>query len=356
MLPGQGFRKATSFAIFLVMICLVAPIAARGQNSSPASTDPAAADNGAAENELACLVQEVERAGGAKSGSAASNDAGVPGLVPYTRGFNASLVLTAQHDSSDGWAQLAEPDLAYRFNNHFALNLNIPVYGSVNVESTQVTNKKATKTTPATTSVLQRQVFLLGDLDLEGSFESTSHSIDYALTASLGMPTGDDLDGLGAGQLTYSFVNHFQRQFFDFLTPQIELGIGDTPNLNDTRAQKDYEAVGMDAHFQAGIGAYLPLGMDFTAVAFEELPLSTQTVTSTTTNGKKGKQLRTITTMTSKSIGEDNGFLTSLDIPVGRYVTVSGFYNRSLRLKTDEAGASLTFQLRGAPREAETAY
>ena len=38
----------------------------------------------------------------------------------------------------------------------------------------------------------------------------------------------------------------------------------------------------------------------------------------------------------------------ALDIPLNRHITLSGFYNRSLRNKIDTAGFSLTFLLRPA--------
>ncbi len=66
--------------------------------------------------------------------------------------------------------------------------------------------------------------------------------------------------------------------------------------------------------------------------------------------GKKGKQ---VTTSTQKSIGEDNGFNNTLNIPLNGHVMLSGFYNRSLRNKIDTAGLSLTFLLRAAPKAAD---
>jgi hypothetical protein len=114
------------------------------------------------------------------------------------------------------------------------------------------------------------------------------------ITSTLGLPTGDDANGLGAGQFTYAFINHFERQWGDNFTPNIELGIDDSPNLTSPRVLKSYEVVGTSAHFQAGLDASLPWwNIDFESDAYEELPLGTQTVTSTTTKGKKGKQVTT---------------------------------------------------------------
>ncbi len=138
--------------------------------------------------------------------------------------------------------------------------------------------------------------------------------------------------------------------------PELELGLGDSPTLDDLRARRSFITVGEDAHFQFGFGLNFLHPITFTTDAYEDMPLAAQTVTTTTTNGKKGRQLKTVTTTSSKSIGEDNGFLNVLDIPLNGHVALSGIYNRSLRNKTDTAGVSLTFTLRKTPHEAEVAY
>jgi hypothetical protein len=84
---------------------------------------------------------------------------------------------------------------------------------------------------------------------------------------------------------------------------------------------KSYVAVGPLAHFQAGTSVSLPHDMEFEADAYEELPLATDVVYSTTGKGKKK-----VTTSTNEDPAEDNGFITSLDIPLTRHVTLSGFY------------------------------
>ena len=281
--------------------------------------------------------------------SVATSDAGAAGIVPVTKGFNASLVTTSQHDSSDGWSSQLSPDLAYRFNNHFSVNVDVPAYLYINVVTT--TRKKNAQGVVTTVSALATQHLLLGDTTLTGGFDAHPRLFDYNLTATMGMPTGDDANGLGAGQFTYAFINHFERSLGDTFTPNIELGIDDSPNLTSGRVLKSYEVVGTSAHFQAGVGVSLPWNLEFETDAYEELPLGTQTVTSTTTKGKKGKQ---VTTTSQKSIGEYNGFTNALDIPLSRHVTLSGFYNRSLRNKIDTAGFSLTFLLRPPPRVPET--
>ena len=78
--------------------------------------------------------------------------------------------------------------------------------------------------------------------------------------------------------------------------------------------------------------------------AYEELPLTKDLVYSTTGKGKKK-----VTTSTNEGPAEDNGFLTSLDIPLSPHVTMSGFYDRSLIDHDDTAGFSFTFLLKPLP-------
>lgn len=271
------------------------------------------------------------------SGSAAtSNGQGPLGIVPITRGFNASVGTTTQHDSSNGWSSLLTPGIAYRFNQLFSVNATIPVYATINIDQT-----KGTKAKPVYVQSTKHGV--VGDTALAAQY-TTSFLVDYAATVTLGLPSGNSAYGLGAGQVTYDVNNHFETSVGPF-TPDIELGIGDSSNLIGTRIRKSYTAVGTLAHFQAGAAISLPHDIDFEADAYEQLPLDASTIYSTTGKGKKK-----VTTATGSTAAEDNGFITSLDIPLSGHLTLSGFYNRSLRSADDVAGFSLTFLLRAPPR------
>ncbi len=302
--------------------------------------------------QTATSLRALDDEAGSTTASATTNDSGPVGIVPLRPGFNMSLGTTSQHDSAGGWSSVLTPNVAFRFNRHFSANTGVPVYAYVNVY--EVTLKSTHPQLTPDTYGYAIENFLLGDTTLAGEFEAHSSFLDYNVTATMGIPTGDDNRGLGAGQFTYNVNNHFERPLFDWFTPDVELGIGDSPNLVDSRVRKSYIDVGTNAHFQVGANFQLPFNLSFTSEAFEELPLSTQTITSTTTNGKKGKQLKIITTTSTKSVGEDNGFINTLDIPLSGHVTLSGFYNRSLRNKIDTAGFSFTFLLRSTkPKDAK---
>lgn len=271
------------------------------------------------------------------------NDSGPSGMIPAARGFNASVGTVSQHDSTNGWSSFLTPNLAYRFNRYVSVDVGAPVHTYINLESNIGTDAK-----PVYTYAVHGGI--VGDTALSLQGNLTALSLNYDATFSLGLPSGDTVHGLGAGQVTYSFNNHFERGFGIF-TPDIELGFGDTSSLVDQRILKSYISVGPMAHFQAGTDVDLPWRMSFQANAYEELPLDTNLIYSTTTKGKKK-----VTTATNIDPGEDNGFITSLDIPMSPHLTLSGFYNRSLRDHDDVAGFSFTLILRAPPRPLETAH
>jgi hypothetical protein len=274
------------------------------------------------------------------SAAASINDSGPEGIIPAFKGFNASVGTSSQHDSTNGWSSILTPNAAYRFGRHFSVDAGVPIYTYINIYS-----NKGTEIKPVYTYAIQGGLF--GDTTLSFQGNVGSRSLDYSGTFSLGLPSGNTDYGLGAGQVTYNVNNHFEKNFGRF-TPDIELGISDTSILVEQRVLKSYVAVGPMAHFQAGTLVDLPWNMTFEADAYEELPLDKNLVYSTTIKGKKK-----ITTATNTDPGEDNGFITSLDIPLSPHLTLSGFYNRSLRDHDDVGGFSFTFLLRAPPRLTE---
>jgi len=54
-----------------------------------------------------------------------------------------------------------------------------------------------------------------------------------------------------------------------------------------------------------------------------------------------------MTVVSGRSVSEDNGFTNYLSIPLTSHWMLQGYYNRSLRLKTDTVGMGITFVARG---------
>jgi hypothetical protein len=283
----------------------------------------------------AIAESELEELGGVTA-SATTNDSGPAGIIPAVRGFDASLTTSSQHDSSNGWSSVLEPNLAYRLNKYFSADVETPWYMYINIDA-----NVGTKAKPVYAYSPKKSVF--GDTALAAHFDATALTVDYNATVSMGLPSGKTAYGLGAGQVTYDINNHFEKDW-GLLTPNIEVGFGDSSALVDQRVLKSYVAVGPQAHFQAGVSVDLPRQISFEADAYEELPLAKDLVYSTTGKGKKK-----VTTSTNEGPAEDNGFTTTLDIPMTRHVTMSGFYNRSLIDHDDTAGFSFTFMLKPQP-------
>jgi hypothetical protein len=297
-------------ALFSVSL-LTATIAAQGQTATPAvAPDPSTA-----------------------AATASDPDSATAPTIPFFDGFNASLGLTTQHDAAAGYAWLLNPGIAYRFNSIFSMDAGAPIYMFLNVYL-PVNNKinapegyKAERGIP-------------GDTGINAHLEIHPNVFDYNFTASIGAPTGNSTYGVGAGQVTYSFNNHFEHTF-GILSPDIELGFGDSSALTNTAVRKNYLAVGKAAFFQAGSSVVLPFHTSFEADAYESMPLARNTIYTTTGKGKKAK-----TTSTTTGAAEDNGFTTTLDIPINTHVTLTGFYNRSLRDHDDTAGFTVNVLLR----------
>jgi hypothetical protein len=316
LFPQVG--RALSVAAAILLVATLVPVAC-AQGLSPSQL----------KDDLAVL-----------SAAASINDSGPSGIIPATRGFNASMGTSQQHDSSNGWSWILNPNGAYRFNKYISVDAGTPIYIYINVDDDVGTAAK-----PVYAQEIKHGAF--GDTSLSFEGDLSALTVDYNGTFTLGLPSGNTDYGLGAGQVTYNFNNHFEKELGIF-TPDIELGFGDTSNLVEQRVLKSYVAVGPMAHFQAGTSVSLPKNMNFEADAYEELPAAKDLVYSTTGKGKKA-----VTTATNKDPSEDNGFITSLDIPLTPHVTLSGFYNRSLRDHDDVAGFSFTFLLKAPPRQQE---
>lgn len=271
------------------------------------------------------------------SATASINDSGPEGIIPALRGFNLALGTSSQHDSTNGWSSILNPTVAYRLNRYFSVDASVPIFLYINIDE-----NLGTKARPHYGYLPKKFVF--GDTSLSFEGDADKWMVDYNGTFTLGLPSGNIDYGLGTGQVTYNFNNHFARRI-GIVAPDIEVGFGDTSILVDQRVLKSYVSVGPMAHFQAGLSVELPWSMTFETNVYEELPLAKDLVYSTTGKGKKK-----VTTSFNQDPSEDNGFITSLDIPLSRHVTMSGFYNRSLRDRVDLAGFSFTFILKAPPR------
>jgi hypothetical protein len=256
----------------------------------------------------------------------------LPGLSSL-HGWNAGLTVSGVHDSVTGWATIATPSAGYSFNDVFSIDATLPIYMYRLAESRS--------THPRPTAQLVNQRGEPGDIIFGLHAQFIPRLFQYQLTGAFTAPTGDEAYGLTTGRVTFDINNHFERTF-GRITPNLELGGGDSTTLVNRTVTKNYTSLGPLAHFQIGLGIDLFGGISFESDAYEQLPIGDQKIYGPSRNGKA-------TVVTGHNVTEDNGFINALDIPLGSNVTLSGYYSRSLRIHTDTAAIGITYVLRSAP-------
>jgi hypothetical protein len=299
-----------------------ASLYAQSSSSTPSATT-ATATTPAATTGASAAAASVGEAGGGPAETAT-----------YIKGFNATLTSSSQHDSGEGWSNSLTPDVSYSLNSHLGGDFSVPYYTYI-----PYSQFSGTLLHPTLTRVIVHNV--IGDAAGTVHFSVSPSFMDYVFTVSGGFPVGNTTYGLSSQQYTYNINNHFDKSIGIF-SPEVEIGFGDSNSLTQHRVLKTSSIVGNLAFFTAGTGVDLPWNLSFSADAYEQLPLSNESTYKTLRNLRR----KLFTVQTGTSPAEDNGFETSLDIPLNPHVTLSGIYNRSLRQHEDTAGFSLTFVLR----------
>ncbi len=261
----------------------------------------------------------------------------VPGMSGLLRQFNAGVTYSQIHDSAAGWYDVATPAIGYTISPHFSADASVSIYPYRRVQNHN----------PATQSAqpLVTDLGEIGDTLLGFHAGFTSGSFRSTTTALLSIPTGDRSNGLGTGRVTFDFSDHLER-YFKQVDVLLDLGGGDSSGLFNRLVVKEQSSLGPLAHFQAGMAFYLPYGARFQSVAYEQLPIGHQTVyTSVSPPGAPASAV-----LSGNGVSEDNGFTTSIAIPLTDHLTLSGYYNRSLREHLDTVSTGITYVLRGTAR------
>ena len=257
----------------------------------------------------------------------------VPGLSPALRGLNAGATVTSVHESTTGWATIFIPAISYSFNDTFSIDATVPIY------MFRLANSLAAHPKPNALLVNRRGE--PGDVVFGLHAQFIPRRFQYQLTGLVTAPTGDEEYGLSTGRVTFDISNRFERSF-GRITPTLEMGGGDSTYLVNRSLNKNYTSLGPLAHFQLGLGVELLRNISFETEAYEQLPIGDQKIYGPARKGKPP-------VVTGHNVTEDNGFINSLDVPLDRHTTFSGYYSRSLRYRTDTAGICVTYVLRPAP-------
>ena len=259
----------------------------------------------------------------------------LPSPPPLLDGFDAAVTVAGAHDSFLGWYSVISPEISYTFSPRYSADLSGSIYPYRLAANPDQATAAARKFVSANGSA--------GDMLLEvhGTYNPGPYR-DIA-TAAMTFPTGDRAHGLGTGQVTFNFDNRLER-YFGKTGMLVDIGGGDSSALQNRLVTEDDSSLGPLAQFQAGLVSWLGPNLSVQSLAYEQLPIGDQKIYTTVGRGPFA-----ITTATGRRVIEDNGFTTTLDMPVSEHLLLTSSYNRSLRLHLDTVSLGLTFTLRALP-------
>lgn len=131
----------------------------------------------------------------------------VPGVSTLLRGVNLGVTFSGVHDSSIGWYTVATPAMSCTFTRHYSVDVSLTIFPSRNVI-------RSVLSTPPAPPPIQQLVLATGELSdtfigLHGAFNI--HKLRNTATVSFTLPTGDNIEGLGAGKVTFDFSDRLER-------------------------------------------------------------------------------------------------------------------------------------------------
>jgi hypothetical protein len=273
----------------------------------------------------------------------------VPGVSTLFRGFNAGFTYSRVHSSAVGWYQVATPAINYTFSPHYSADVSTPIY-----LHRQVTNLNISQQSP---DRLVLDTADTGDTLLGFHASFYPRQMEDTATVSMTAPSGNRNEGLGTGRVTVDFDN-FTERYIKQMGLLLDLGIGDSSSVVNTLLTQNYSSLGKLAHFQTGAVVWINHRYSIRSVAYEQLPFGSQTVYTTVAQSEYSKTNQpgsgqgsnaTTNVVTSTGASEDNGFTTSVGIPLTSNLILSGYYDRSLRQHLDTFSVGMTCVVRGTP-------
>jgi len=239
-----------------------------------------------------------------------ANPANEKGFTSYTE-FGGTT-------DSDGQVYSLDSSVGYNFNQHFGVDLGLPIYFV----------RAASSTTGGSTSTNG-----LGNPSLDMRLKFNNPAVNYGSVLTGYVPTADSKRGLSTGRGTFDWTNHFDRSF-SRLTPFVDAGIANT--IVDSRVfRRPFTTLGFNSHFQAGTNIDLWSFFSAGASAYDILPSGQQTVFSKVAgSGKSGSHGRVFEqnqqTTGGADIAKDNGFSAWVDANPKPYLDMELGYTRSV--------------------------
>jgi len=262
----------------------------------------------------------------------------VPGLTTLFSGLNSGVSFSTVHNSAIGWYSVLTPGISYTFSPHYSADASTSIY----------LHRRVLQGTTPRTEMLVVQDGTAGDTLIGLHATYVPGSLIDTISAYLSAPTGDQSAGLSTGKVTFDFSNHLER-YHNQLGLLLDLGVGNSSLAANSLLNRNYSSVGGLGDFQTGAVLWLPKHSYFEAIAYEQLPFGSQTVYTSDGEHEHYPQL----IVTGTGFAEDNGFVTFAGIPLAEHFTLSGYYNRSLRRKTDTVSFGITWVLRSPSRQSD---
>lgn len=233
-------------------------------------------------------------------------------------------------------------NVGYNFNEHWGVDMGVPLSF---VSSSTPTTTTGTTTTKGTSSSLNS----LGNVYMDVKFKATNYN--SALTVAA--PTGSTTKGVSTGRPNYGWNNHVEHDF-SRLTPFLELGLSN--GLTDTKFfHRPFTTLGFVSQFTGG--SKIDLGGNFSVGGslYDVLPSGTQKMysklvakksTSTAGSGKNGRayELAAVTSGDA-SLTRDNGGSAWIEFSPGKIVDFQIGYTHSVHFALDTVAFNLEVNL-----------
>lgn len=245
------------------------------------------------------------------------------------------------HSSDAGWSSAMNWAVGYDVSENFGLEAGIPFYALTSTQ--RVTTGGTTQSTHYES---------LGDAYLTLKTGKDFGAIDYTTTLTGTVPTGDTSAGVSTGRATFTWNNHFEREFHSF-TPFAEGSLGNS--LASTQNyRRAFTTLGMVSEFQGGVALKLAKRAGLEGFAYDDVGYGDQKVYSQRVAkgaagvGTPGKTHRPFDlaylTQGSAGLAADHGLATVLTVLPSPRVGVQFGYNRSLHYATDTVSFAVAYR------------
>ena len=244
---------------------------------------------------------------------------------------------------TDGQVMALTSSTGYNFNSHLGLVAGLPVYFLRN----------STSTSSATVSGI-------GDFFAGVRLSASNPIVNYRMSLTGAVPTGDSAKGLSTGHATWDWTNHFDRGFGHWI-PFAEIGLANS--IPNTVFLQQFTSFGHLVHFEGGAGLKLIGPLSASASYYDFAPWGSQQVFSRIVArggppvglGSHGRAFELQQQSTGAAdLARDNGFNFGADARVAMFDVWAGF-TRSVHFDLNVVSFGIGVNMRNLLRRARGA-